>query len=79
MEFLLHLWDEIDDLTGACRHLATSALSEAAALSAPSSPQVPPSAVWMLLPQFRLNAALLAGTATFWGAYRHLCGSSLIG
>jgi len=25
-----------------------------------------------LLPQFRLNAALLAGTATFWGAYRHL-------
>jgi len=72
MEFLLHLWDEIDDLTGACRHLATSALSEAAALSAPLVAAGSALGVWMLLPQFRLNAALLAGTATFWGAYRHL-------
>ena len=72
MEFLLHLWDEIDDLAGACRHLATCAATEAAALSAPLVAAGSALGVWVLLPQFRLNAALLAGTATFWGAYRHL-------
>jgi len=30
MEFLLLWWDNLDDLTHACRHLATSALSEVA-------------------------------------------------
>jgi hypothetical protein len=30
MEFLLLWWDELDDLTHACRHLATSAISEVA-------------------------------------------------
>jgi hypothetical protein len=72
MEFLLHLWDEVDDLTGACRHLATYAVAEAAALSAPLVTAGSALGVWLLLPQFRMNAALLAGTATFWGAYRHL-------
>ncbi len=72
MEFFLHLWDELDDLAGACRHLATSAVAETAALSAPLVAAGSALGVWMLLPQFRLNAALLAGTATFWGAYRHL-------
>jgi len=28
MEVFLHLWDEIDDLVSACRHVATSAASE---------------------------------------------------
>ena len=28
MEIFLHLWDEVDDLTGACRHAATCAVSE---------------------------------------------------
>jgi len=35
MEFLLLWWDELDDLTHACRHVATCAVSEVAALSAP--------------------------------------------
>jgi hypothetical protein len=30
MEFLLLWWDNLDDLTHACRHLATSAVSEIA-------------------------------------------------
>jgi hypothetical protein len=35
MELFLHLWDEIDDLAGACRHVATSAAAEALATAAP--------------------------------------------
>jgi hypothetical protein len=54
MEFMLFLWDELDDLAGACRHVATCAATEVAAMSAP------------------LITALVAGTATFLGAYRHL-------
>jgi hypothetical protein len=72
MEFMLYLWDELDDLAGACRHVATSAATEVAALSAPLVTWGSALTVWLLLPQFRINAALLAGTATFWGAYRHL-------
>jgi hypothetical protein len=72
MEIFLHLLDELDDLAGACGHIARSAAAEAAALSAPLVAWGSALGVWLLLPQFRLNAALLAGTATFWGAYRHL-------
>jgi hypothetical protein len=35
MEIFLNLWDELDDLVGACRHLATSFALEAAAVSRP--------------------------------------------
>ena len=35
MEFLLHLWDELDDVAGACRHVATSAAAEVLAAAAP--------------------------------------------
>ena len=35
MEFLLLWWDELDDLTHACRHLAGSGFSEVAAASLP--------------------------------------------
>ncbi len=35
MEIFLNLWDELDDLVGACRHIATSFASEAAALARP--------------------------------------------
>ena len=35
MEFLLLLWDELDDLSGACRHLVTSAADEVASLGIP--------------------------------------------
>jgi hypothetical protein len=72
MEFLLYLWDELDDWSGACRHLVTSAAAEVAALSGPLATAASAVAVWALMPRFWLNAALLGFTATFWGAYRHL-------
>ncbi|HEY0340014.1 MAG TPA: hypothetical protein VGC34_04355 [Steroidobacteraceae bacterium] len=35
MEIFLNLWDELDDLAGACRHIATSFALEAAAVVQP--------------------------------------------
>jgi hypothetical protein len=35
MEIFLHLWDELDDLAGAFRHVAVSAAAEVASLSRP--------------------------------------------
>src|SRR6202040_1513586 len=35
MEFFLYLWDELDDVAGACRHVATSTALEIATAAAP--------------------------------------------
>jgi hypothetical protein len=35
MEIFLNLWDELDDLAGACRHIATSIALETAAVVRP--------------------------------------------
>jgi hypothetical protein len=35
MEIFLNLWDELDDLVGACRHLATSAAIELTSVARP--------------------------------------------
>jgi hypothetical protein len=35
VERLLQLWDELDDLAGACRHVARSTADEVASLAAP--------------------------------------------
>jgi hypothetical protein len=35
MEIFLNLWDELDDLAHACRHIATSYALEAVALARP--------------------------------------------
>jgi len=35
MEFFLQLWDELDDLACACRHLATETAGEVLASAAP--------------------------------------------
>jgi hypothetical protein len=35
MEFMLLLWDELDDWTGACRHVAGEMVSEIGAVVAP--------------------------------------------
>ncbi len=35
MEFLLLWWDELDDLVGACRHLASATVEEVAVIAAP--------------------------------------------
>jgi hypothetical protein len=35
MEIFLNLWDELDDLAGACRHIATSTAIELASVARP--------------------------------------------
>ena len=35
MEIFLNLWDELDDLFGACRHIATSTAIELASVARP--------------------------------------------
>lgn len=55
MEFLLLWWDELDDLTHACRHVATSALSEVAMRSAPLANGMLALGAWGLLPLIRLS------------------------
>ncbi len=73
MEFMLLLWDELDDWTHACRHVAGSAVAEVAILSAPfATASSAIAAVWLLLPHFWVSAVLLAGVATFWGTFRHV-------
>ncbi|HSY06973.1 MAG TPA: hypothetical protein VK820_00380 [Steroidobacteraceae bacterium] len=70
MERLLFLWDEIDDLTGAGRHLAASAAGELAVFAGPLLSAGSAVAAWFMAPQAHLNAALLILTASFWGSYR---------
>jgi hypothetical protein len=72
MEIFLHIWDELDDMTSACRHVATTALIEAAALSTPLLAWGSALGVWVMMPQLRVNAALLAGSVTFFDLYRRL-------
>ena len=61
MERLLLLWDELDDLTWACRHLAASAAGEVAALGSP-----------VAVATGALGGGLLAGAAVLHAALRHL-------
>jgi hypothetical protein len=51
MEFLLLLWDEMDDWAGASRHLASSAVSELRSLSVPFVSAASALVVWILLPR----------------------------
>ena len=64
MEIFLNLWDELDDLAGACRHIATSFAIEAAALARPAATVKPEwnggrrknnskTASWSALPAFQ--------------------------
>ena len=48
MEVFLHLWDELDDLASACRHVATSAASELADGAAPLLASASALGVWVL-------------------------------
>ena len=58
MEFFLHLWDELDDVAGACRHVATSTAVEIATAAAPLIAAA--------------SEVLLAGAATLLLGHRHL-------
>ncbi len=48
MERLLLLWDELDDLAHACRHLATSAVEEVGAASSQVTAAVSAFVLWFL-------------------------------
>jgi hypothetical protein len=48
MEVFLHLWDELDDLTGACRHVAASVASELVEGAAPLLVGASAFGVWAL-------------------------------
>jgi hypothetical protein len=49
MEFLLLWWDDLDDFTHACRHLATAAFAEVAAASVPLVTGLSAAGAWLLL------------------------------
>jgi hypothetical protein len=49
MEFLLLWWDDLDDVAHACRHLATSALSEVVEASAYYVTGLSVAGAWLLL------------------------------
>jgi len=57
-EFLLHLWDDFDDVVGICRHLATVTAAELVAASAPLVAAT--------------SGTVLAGAATLLLSHRHL-------
>ncbi|HYX74998.1 MAG TPA: hypothetical protein VE819_09980 [Steroidobacteraceae bacterium] len=57
-EFFLHLWDELDDLIGVCRHVAAVTVAEVIAAPAPVIAAT--------------SGALLAGAATLLLSHRQL-------
>jgi hypothetical protein len=57
-EFFLHLWDELDDLAGVCRHVATTMAAEVVDAAAPAIAAV--------------AGSVLAGAATLMLSHRHL-------
>lgn len=65
MEFMLLLWDEVDDLAWACRHVAGAAMSEVIALGAPLAAAGSALAVWASMAQVWVNAALLGALAVW--------------
>ena len=48
MEVFLYLWDELDDVSAACRHMTVSAMDEVSQLSAAIGPAFTAFAVWLL-------------------------------
>jgi hypothetical protein len=62
MERFLLLWDELDDLSWACRHLATSAVDEVAGLTAPAFATASAAGAWFLVAHLANHAYLIAAT-----------------
>jgi len=48
MEIFLHLWDELDDVAWACRHVATAAAREVLVLSRPLGRAASSAGSWLL-------------------------------
>jgi hypothetical protein len=63
MEFLLLWWDELDDVVGACRHLASSTVDEVAGLAQPLVTGAIATGAWLVAARFAANAHLVAAAA----------------
>ncbi len=61
MERLLLLWDELDDLVHACRHLAVSAADEVTGLGLPIAAAASALGAVLLGLQWHAHAALIGG------------------
>lgn len=66
MERLLLLWDELDDLAGACRHLALAAADEFAGVAAPIAAAASALAGGLLALHFQAYIALLSQRSVPW-------------
>jgi len=60
MEIFLHLWDELDDLTGVCRHVATTTTSELLEGAAPLIAGASALGIWVLGGAYRQLLRLTA-------------------
>ena len=60
MEVFLHLWDELDDLSGACRHLAACTAAELFEGAAPVVAAASAAGVWVLEGLYRQLLGLSA-------------------
>jgi len=60
MEIFLHLWDELDDLSGACRHVATTTASELLEGAAPLIAGAAALGVWVFEGAYRQILRLTA-------------------
>ena len=60
MEVFLHLWDELDDLTGVCRHVATTMAAELLEGAAPLVAGASALGVWVLDGAYRQLLRLTA-------------------
>jgi hypothetical protein len=67
VERLLLLWDELDDLVGACRHVAVSAADEVASLAGPLAAAASTLGAGLLSLHWQAHIALLgSAAATHW-------------
>jgi hypothetical protein len=48
MEIFLHLWDELDDLSAACRHMTFSAMDEVSQVSSAVGAALAAFAIWVI-------------------------------
>jgi hypothetical protein len=48
MEIFLHLWDELDDLSAACRHMTFSAMDEVSQVSSAVGAAIAAFTIWLI-------------------------------
>ncbi len=68
VERLLLLWDELDDLVSACRHVAVSTADEVVSLTVPIAAAASALGAGLLSLQWHAHAALASGIAVSWMA-----------